>query len=59
MTDETISILLSIEDAEILLGVLSAERHNVEAATVCDAVRRQIDEKLAEPADKRAQRDQP
>lgn len=48
MTDDTISIELSTEEAEILLGVLSAERHNPEAAAVCDTVRKKIDQKLAE-----------
>jgi hypothetical protein len=35
-------------DAEVLLGVLSSERYNPEVEAVCDAVRRQLDEKLAD-----------
>lgn len=48
MTDETITISLSKADAEVLLGVLSSERYNAEVETVCNAVREQIDDKLAE-----------
>lgn len=48
MTDETISLSLSKADAEVLLGVLSSERYNAEVEAVCNAVREQIDEKLAE-----------
>ena len=47
MSQETIDLTVSRADAEILLGVLSAERHNAEVEAVCDALRRQIDEKLA------------
>ena len=48
MPDKTISLSLSKADAEVLLGVLSSERYNVEVEAVCTAVREQIDEKLAE-----------
>jgi hypothetical protein len=48
MADGTIMLALSRSDAEVLLGVLSSERYNAEAETVCDAVRKQLDEKLAE-----------
>lgn len=48
MADQTIRLELSKADAEVLLGVLSSERYNAEVEAVCDAVRRQIDEKLAE-----------
>jgi hypothetical protein len=41
---------MSRADAEVLLGVLSSERYNAEVEAVCDAVRKQIDEKLAERA---------
>lgn len=48
MADETITLTLSKPDAEVLLGVLSSERYNAEVEAVCDNVRRQLDEKLAE-----------
>lgn len=48
MTDPTITLNLSKADAEVLLGVLAAERHNADVEAVCDAVREQIDGKLAE-----------
>jgi len=48
MADETINLTLSKPDAEVLLGVLSSERYNAEVEAVCDGVRRQLDEKLAE-----------
>lgn len=48
MAGDDITLVLGKEEAEVLLGVLSSERHNVEAEAVCDSIRRQIDEKLAE-----------
>jgi hypothetical protein len=48
MTDPTITLTISKADAEVLLGVLSSERHNADAEAVCDAVREQLDQKLAE-----------
>lgn len=48
MNDPTITLTLSRTDAEVLLGVLASERHNPEAEAVCDAVRVQLDEKLAD-----------
>lgn len=48
MNDPTITLTLSKADAEVLLGVLSAERYNAEVEAVCDALRAQLDEKLAE-----------
>lgn len=47
MTDSTITLTLSKADAEVLLGVLASERHNTDAEAVCEAVRAQLDEKLA------------
>jgi hypothetical protein len=47
MSDETISLDLSKADAEVLLGVLSSERYNAVVEAVCNALREQIDEKLA------------
>lgn len=48
MASETITLELSKPDAEVLLGVLSSERYNAEVESICEAVRKQIDEKLAE-----------
>lgn len=48
MADDVVTLTLSKADAEVLLGVLSAERYNAEVEAVCESVRRQIDEKLAE-----------
>jgi hypothetical protein len=48
MSDETITLELERTDAEVLLGVLAAERHNPDAEEVCEAIRRQLDEKLAD-----------
>ncbi|MEZ5075853.1 MAG: hypothetical protein R2725_00245 [Solirubrobacterales bacterium] len=48
MSDATITLSLSRPDAEVLLGVLAAERHNPDVEAVCDALRQQLDEKLAE-----------
>jgi hypothetical protein len=48
MAEGTINLTLSKADAEVLLGVLSSERYNAEVEAVCDAVRRQLDERLAE-----------
>lgn len=49
MTDKTIALTMSKADAEVLLGVLSAERYNAEVTAVCDSLRRQLDEELAKP----------
>ena len=48
MTDQTITLTLSKADAEVLLGVVSSERYNAEVEPVCEAIRRQLDERLAE-----------
>lgn len=48
MDEKNITVTLTHADAEILLGVLSAERHNAESEAVCDAVRKQLDEQLAD-----------
>jgi hypothetical protein len=48
MASDTITLELDKGDAEVLLGILSSERHNAEAEAVCESVRRQIDAKLAE-----------
>jgi hypothetical protein len=49
MADETITLTMSRADAEVILGVLAAERHNPEVDAVCDSMRKQLDERLAEP----------
>jgi hypothetical protein len=46
--DDTITLTIPKADAEVLLGVLSSERYNAEVEAVCDAVRKQLDERLAE-----------
>jgi hypothetical protein len=48
MTEKTIALEMSKTDAEVLLGVLAAERHNPEVDATCDTLRRQLDEKLAD-----------
>jgi hypothetical protein len=48
MNAETITLTMSRPDAEVLLGVLAAERHNPDVDAVCDGLRRQLDEQLAE-----------
>jgi hypothetical protein len=48
MANDRITVELNRGDAEVLLGILSSERHNAEAEAVCDSLRKQIDEKLAE-----------
>jgi len=48
MADQEITLTIPKADAEVLLGVLSSERYNAEVEAVCDAIRRQLDEKLAE-----------
>ncbi len=50
MPDTTITLTMSKADAEVLLGVLSAERYNSEVESVCDSLREQLDEKLAKPS---------
>ncbi len=48
MAEQTITLTISKADAEVLVGVLSSERYNAEVAAVCDGLRKQLDEKLAE-----------
>jgi hypothetical protein len=48
MTDEVITLTMSRADAEVILGVLAAERHNPEVDAVCDSMRKQLDERLAD-----------
>jgi hypothetical protein len=46
MDPDTVTLELSKEEAEVLLGVLAAERQNKEAEAVCDAIRHRLDEEL-------------
>jgi hypothetical protein len=48
MADQTITLTISKADAEVLLGVLSSERYNTDVEVVCEAIRKQLDERLAE-----------
>ena len=48
MADETITLTLSKADAEVLLGVLASERYNPDVEAVCEGIRRQLDEELAD-----------
>jgi hypothetical protein len=50
MPEKDITLTLAKADAEVLLGVLSSERYNAETEAVCDSIRKQLDEKLAEPS---------
>jgi hypothetical protein len=47
MSKQTVTLEMSKADAEVLLGVLASERHNPDVEAVCDALRTQLDEKLA------------
>ncbi|MGC1852461.1 MAG: hypothetical protein WA687_08490 [Solirubrobacterales bacterium] len=48
MADEAITLTLSKADAEVLVGVLASERYNADVEAVCNGIRKQLDEKLAE-----------
>lgn len=48
MNDGAVTLTLSKADAEVLLGVLSSERYNAETEAVCNQIRKQLDERLAE-----------
>jgi hypothetical protein len=48
MDDQTITLTLSKADAEVLLGVVSSERYNADVEAVCEGIRKQLDERLAE-----------
>jgi len=47
MPEAEITLNLSRADAEVLLGVLAAERHNPDVDAVCAALRQQLDDELA------------
>jgi hypothetical protein len=46
--ESTITLTLSKADAEVLLGVVASERYNADVEAVCVAIRKQLDERLAE-----------
>jgi hypothetical protein len=46
--ESTITLTLSKADAEVLLGVVSSERYNADVEAVCEGIRKQLDERLAE-----------
>ncbi|MGB7587982.1 MAG: hypothetical protein WBM00_04665 [Solirubrobacterales bacterium] len=48
MSERRITLEMSKADAEVLLGVLASERHNPDVESVCDSLRQQLDEKLAD-----------
>lgn len=48
MEEPTINLEISKADAELLLGVLAAERHNADVDAVCESLREQLDRKLGE-----------
>lgn len=48
MSEQTITLEMSKPDAEVLLGLLTSERHNPDVDAVCEALREQIDQKLAD-----------
>jgi hypothetical protein len=48
MTENAITLTISKPDAEVLVGVLAAERHNPDVEAVCDRLREELDKKLAE-----------
>jgi hypothetical protein len=47
LNEQSITLTMSKADAEVLLGVLSSERYNADVEAVCDAICKQLDEKLA------------
>lgn len=48
MNEQAITLTISKADAEVLVGVLSSERYNPDVEEVCQAIRKQLDDKLAE-----------
>ncbi|HET9185654.1 MAG TPA: hypothetical protein VFN82_05870 [Solirubrobacterales bacterium] len=48
MAEDTITLTITRPDAEVLVGVLAAERHNPDVEAVCNRLRQELDEKLAE-----------
>lgn len=48
MANDPITLTIPRADAEVLVGVLAAERHNADVEAVCDRLREELDKKLAE-----------
>jgi hypothetical protein len=48
MPEDAITLTISRPDAEVLVGLLAAERHNPAVEAVCDRLREELDKKLAE-----------
>ncbi len=46
MTDQTMTLTLTRADAEVLLGVMTAERYNPTVQAVCDRLAKQIEEQF-------------
>lgn len=46
MSEETLTFTLTRGDAEVLLGVLTAERYNETVQAICDDLAAQIEDKL-------------
>ena len=46
MNEQTITLSISRQDAEVLLGVLASERYNPDVQAVCDQLRAEIDRQL-------------
>ena len=49
MTEQSITLVLSRQSAEILLGVLASERYNPDVQAVCDELRADLDRQLNAP----------
>jgi hypothetical protein len=48
MSKQTVTLTLSRAEAEVLVGVLASERYNADVEAICDGIRKQLDEKLAD-----------
>jgi hypothetical protein len=44
--DQTVTLTVTKADAEVVLGVLTAERYNTTVQAVCDKLAAQIEQKL-------------
>lgn len=51
MSDQTVALTLTRADAEVLLGVMTAERYNQTVQKVCDQLAAQIEKQLDTAAD--------
>jgi hypothetical protein len=46
LADQTVTLTVTKADAEVVLGVLTAERYNTTVQAVCDKLAAQIEQKL-------------